>query len=306
MKKLSLAFAVVSVFFLSCNNKSAETSSNALLAKDVSVVDWIEFQNTDTPEWLAGFKWEEFRTFVFKEIMEGRRQAFMRDDTLSVQDMKERLGMRIDTFFLDAENKNYETKVKEIDYSEIDALYFKEKWLFDSKTFNFEKKIESWSPVRTYFRDDDTLKTEARFILPCMFEQDLNAKAEKIIASDITHIFELKSDKQLDRTGFDKTIFFEFILENIKSGKLKTYDPIYLVDKSKREFSVQQLKTFAGTELDIETFSQEVKKFIFVEDWYFNEKTFEMSKKVKAMAFVADRSGEEGWESKIMFCLMFE
>ena len=306
------------LFLFACNNDNVKeelktSNDNALLAQKVNVDVRIGFENKDNPDWVKGFDNKVFVETVFEDIFSGKfKELYMRKgEKVTEEYVRERMGERTDTIINYADNPiNNDTVFNKIetDFSEIKEIYFNEEWDFDKNNFIFNKKICTWLPIRVFHRPDDTEKKDTRYKLIFEIRENDKSNFSKQIAKDYISIFKYyETSYYANRTGLDKKEFFKFLLQSIETGKIKTFDPIYLVDKSKREFTVDQLKNYAGISLDSEEFANEVDKMIFVEDWYFDENTFNISKKVKGLGFIADRRNENReWEEKILFFIFFE
>jgi len=116
-----------------------------------------------------------------------------------------------------------------------------------------------------------------------------NQEKGKLIAKNI--FYELPWDQQYPNiyNGFDQEKFIIELYDGIKSGEMETYDPIYLVDKSKRKFSLEQLKEYLGRELKSDLtypYYPTLSSILFEEDWYFDENSLGITKIVKSIAFV--------------------
>ncbi len=306
------------LFLFACNNNAdvsdddiKTSNNNALLAKKVEVMDRIVLKNEDNPDWVISFNDKAFFETVFGKVFSGEftdcyNTPRNSSDTsrYTIEELKQR--MMSTSYF------NKETKQKETVYIETEAalaqlkeILFKEEWNYNVTENIFEKKINAWIPIRVYHRQDDIEKKDTRYKMIVVFKNDNIEIPKKMIAEDYTYIFDFYHEYNLERVGLDKKGFFKHIINNIEIGKIKTYDPIYLVDKSKREFTIDELKNYAGITLDPEEFANEVYKMIFIEDWYFDEKTFNISKKVKGLGFISS-DYKNGLEERILFFIFFE
>ena len=306
MKKLLFIF-VPFLFLFACNNENQSeineiSEDNALLAKDVKIIDRITLKNDDNPDWVLSFDNEVFFKNIFEKIFSGEftdcyKHIRKLSDTskYSAEDVKERM---VSIYHNETDKEDAQP-----DLSELKEILFREEWNFDSEKLVFEKKIMGWSPIRVYIASNDTEDTRFKMVM-CIHNDKEFEKVNKI-AEDYEYIYDF-NDKYLEKTGLDKDGFYNFLLQNIKDGKIKTYDPIYLVDKSKREFTLEQLKNFAGISLDPDDFAEEVNQIIFVEDWYFDDKTFNIAKEVKGLGFIAERYNNNERDDKILFFIFFD
>jgi hypothetical protein len=319
MKKL-ISILILLIFCLACNNETNDIKSikpenmNALLSEKVKMQDRIPFKNKDNPDWVAGLNHIEFVEDFFQKTFSGEftntHSTYIESDNVlyGINNIKQRMGIEVTgDSILDSEIESLDSLYeKGLDLSEITEIITWEEWEFDKKSLLFSKKIKAWAFVREYYRADDTLHENARYRLPFIVKNDETAVINKKLAENIISVFNLDYHEYLDRIGFGEEEFFKFLLENIEAGKLKTYDPIYLIDRSKREFTTEELKNFAGIEFDYVDLASEVYKFIFIEDWYYDEKTFCIEKKVKGLGLVADRLINDEWQDKILFFLFFD
>ncbi len=316
-KQLLIILGILAMY--SCNNKNNEnqtkdsiiSSNNALLATKVEIDCRIPFDNENNPNWVKGLNREKFVNNIFSKILSGKfTEIYKRDEKYTISNVEDRMGVKFDTTitFNKKTNKN-DTSINktEINLSEIKEILFNEEWKFDKKEFGFEKKINSWSFIRKFYRQNDIKQENPRYLITFQIKRNEDTKPELKIASDFTYIFEFR-DEYLDRVGLDKKGLLNYLIPNIESGKIKVFDPIYLVDKSKRVFTPQQFKNYTEIDFADKDVSKEINKMIYIEDWYLDEKTFNISKKVKALGFVEnkydDKTGE--WTDKILFFIFFE
>lgn len=319
MKKL-ISILILLIFCLACNNETTDIKSikpenmNALLSEKVKIQDRIPFKNKDNPDWVEGLNHIEFVEDFFQKTFSGEftntHTTYIESDNVlyGINTIKQRMGIEVTgDSILDSEIESLDSLYeKGLDLNEITEIITWEEWEFDKASLSFSKKINSWAFVRMYFKETDVYKENARYVMPFIVKNEETAVFNKKFAENIIYVFNLDCHEYLDRVGFGEEEFFKFLLENIESGKIKTYDPIYLIDKSKREFTVDELKSFAGIEFDHIELASEVYKFIFIEDWYYDEKTFSVKKKVKGLGVVADRLVNDEWQDKILFFLFFD
>ena len=316
MKNYFLIMCLVSLFG-ACNepqhteNKIETQPTNALLAQKVKVADNVDLINTDNPEWVKNINNEELGSFIISTVLdknfkltENRRLNFTNEE------IKMRMGVAYDTIFkLNKKTNKFDTVVSKtkIKYSEIERIYFKEEWDFNKSTLKLEKQVKMWGPVRVFYRKDDINKKDQRQSIVYRIDNSKDTICGTILVKDFIYTFEFKSE-YLERTGLDKHAFLTFLIQQIKEGKQKAYDPIWLVDKSKRKFTFDDIKEYSGMNFENPNydFSRYIKKIIFIEDWYFNKKTFNFFKKVKGIGLVANLYGENGREDKILFFTFFE
>jgi hypothetical protein len=319
MKKISYLIIAVLFIFVSCENKTddhegeRELNNNALLAKRVMMQDRIAFHNEDNPEWTSGFKHKDFIYDILEDIHKGRfTDIYSSEDTsdhlkYTSKEVMQRMGL-----YHNKDSVTYDQKIpmdtlykKGLKPEELVEIIFLENWAFNKDDLRFTKQVNSWSFVRKYYRDDDTLKKEARYRKTFVVRNDETSDPTIKLADQLIYAF-YSEHEFLKRVGFDKLEFFRFLIEQIKAGKIKTYDPIWLVDGSKREFTPEALSNYAGIELDAYDLDWEVYKFLFVEDWYYDMNTYNIHKEVKGLGFVAGPYNDGEWTDKILFFIFFD
>jgi len=314
MKNLLIVIIFV-MSFISCTNEVEYESSenylnhNALLSDVVEINPHFEVQNELNPDWTSNFNDTLFFKMVFGKLStgeftdmylvdKGKPEKYLFDEV--VERMTSGNMINQESYKSDSiQNKPVPN------LSEIKEFVFTENWNFDERSLRFEKDVIGWSPVRVYYREDHYDKEDARHKMICWFRNTKDANTDSLIAKDYIYTVEFLHEF-LTRKGLDKEKFLNFILEKVQSGDMKSYDPIWLVDKSKREFTVKELQNYAGISFDPDEFIDEVYKLLFVEDWYFDNETFSIKKEVNALAFVANRKIADEWQDKILFFIFFD
>ncbi len=282
---------MIPVLFVAVSCNETEEANNLLLAEEVRSTCVTELVNENNPEWVKSFDRIQFFKKVFDlamaEKVRVRGGVQIEDTTIfnnlyTGEDVKNKMEQHVDTFNLDL----------------IKEIRFLEKWSLDSKTFKFNKEISAWTPIKVWNTGGETKKQMVFFVYP-------KKKGKgKLIAKNIVYEHPWYQEYPNLYTGFDQVKFLQRIFAGVKSGAIKVYDPIYLVDKSKRELTVEQLAEYI--ELNPITLNDNIYSIVFEEDWYFNEVTFEITKDVKSIALVkADYTTEE-LKKKFMFFVIPE
>ncbi|MEN8121716.1 MAG: hypothetical protein ABFS35_15300 [Bacteroidota bacterium] len=293
--RINKIIIIVPLLLFSCcsqDNKNKPINDNMLLAKEVKATCVAIVDNQDNPDWTRGFNNEAFFKNAFNRAFSGEvpiyGEAFLSDlnnkKLFTAEDIKKRLNGKTD----------------KINFKEFKQIIFYEKWEFNKEKLQFYKEVIGWTPIKFWNEDGKTLKKMIFNVYP------ENPGKGKLIAENI--FYELPWDQEYPDiyTGFDQDIFIIELYDGIKSGEIETYDPIYLVDKSKRKFTPKQLKEYMGRELESDLtypYYPTMGSILFEEDWYFDENSLGIRKVVKSIAFVwvhvNTESGE--WDKKIMF-----
>ncbi len=292
MNKKLITLILLSALFsaTSCNEKNEQ--KNLLLADEVNTTCVTELVNEINPDWVKGFDRLKFFKTVFDITMAEKvrvRGGMQIEDTISTsnfvytgEDVKKTMENHVDTF----------------DLNLIKEIRFLEKWNLNSKTFKFTKEVNAWSPIKIWEQDEKTMKQMVFFVYPEIKEKG------KLIAQNIIYEHPWYQEYPNLYTGFDQIKFLQKIIDGVKSGTLKVYDPIYIVDKSKRPFNLDQLKAHVQVDLNPLSLNDYVYSIVFEEDWYFNEETFAITKDVKSIALIkADFSTEELKKSFMFFII---
>ncbi len=292
MNKKLIALILLPAFFAATSCKETNEQKNLLLADEINATCVTELVNENNPDWIKGFDGPKFFKTVFDIAMAGKvrvRGGMQIEDTTSTSN-----------FVYTGEDlmKTMENHVDTFDLNLIKEIRFLEKWSLDSKTFKFTKEVNAWTPVKIWENDGKTMKQMVFFVYPEKKEKG------KLIAKNIIYEHPWYQEYPNLYTGFDQIKFLQRIIDGVKSGTFKVYDPIYLVDKSKRAFDLEQLKEHLQVDLNPLSLNDQIYSIVFEEDWYFNEETFEITKDVKSIALVkADYSTEELKKSFMFFII---
>ena len=282
--KNSILLIIVISCFISCNEVEKKTNDNRvnlLLPTSVPVSQLFVFDTINT-DWQKGLLSANLISRVFEMFNKSELTVFdpNTDDTNLTKYTKEQVC------------NNLGVNSVPLNYNEIKGLFFKEEWFLDTvKSFVFEKSIISWSPVRYFNRNNEKIKK-------LVFKISGN-DASEILAKNIIYEFNLEDTVN---QGFVKNIdvvkLTKLLIDKAVSGNTKVYNPMN-VDE---ELSVEQIKKRLGERIDTviteepETSEmiqriiksninlEEIKSIVFIEDWYYNPKTYAIKKVVKGIA----------------------
>lgn len=287
-----IGITIVAMFIIaSCNSYENCAKNNILLAQEVTVSCVADINNKNTPEWTKGFDRLAFFKEFFDKVLTGKLIVYggsNLEDTLNwtpftKQGFRDVMTQHVDTF----------------DLNLLEEIRSIENWEFDRDSQKFSKKVLSWTPIKVWKESSETRKQMISFI------DSRESKKEKLIAKDIFYEHVWYQEYPNIYTGFDQVNFLKKLFEGIKSGKIDAYDPIYMVDKSKRKFTYPELADYIGLwEFEPISFSMGIESILFEEDWYVDEKTMGIVKDVKSIALVGwkqDPNDTEKWTKKILF-----
>ncbi len=276
MRKNIIVIIITLISISSCSQNNEEnktTNTNMLLAQEVLVSCVAVVDNQDTPEWTKGFNSRVFFKTVNKKAISGEPSVYgdaALHDTINIKVLatdvvEERIKSHIDTLYSDF----------------IKEIRFLEKWGFDRNTLKFTKDITAWVPIKSWTENDKTRKMQTFYIYP------KNQAKGILVAESIFYNHPWFQEYPNLYTGFDQQNFLKQIIDGIKSGNIAAYDPIYMVDKSKRKFTLEQLEKYINHKLEPINLDFQMYSILFEEDWYFDENTLGIIKDVKSIAFVA-------------------
>jgi hypothetical protein len=293
MKKLIIALALLPLLVFNCHEKtnSNETSENVLLAKEVTVTSPHIIDNEQNPDWTASFDHKAFFDSLFTRAVNNKikvyviRSADFEDVELAEEMLKDEIIAKTSL------------KIEGGIIKSVKEILFYERWNFNNKSFKFSKEIIGWCPITNWKQDGVEKRQKVFYIYP-----KINTKGIKI-AERIIYEIPWYYDYPTTNVGFDKKAFFRYLINGIKAGTIDAWDPIYLVDKSKRKFKPDELANYIGQELNPGKIEFSLGSILFEEDWYFDENTLSIQKEVKSFAFVQDRYDPEKGvsEKKILF-----
>ena len=255
-----------------------------------------------------------------------KKENYKQIDTTMVL---KRIGIKSDTIYVDnldggLEKKAIRTKAYGTD--SISVIRSKEIWKFDAKNFKFYKKVFAYSPAIKFYREKGG-NAQYRLIATILNNESLNEFSEKVprkmkLFKKIKYEFGYDSEKMLKTdipesekeeslfwNSYNKKKFKEIIFDRITNKK----HDVYSFDKMQKLSlaEVDSLMVLGVVEdIDPETGEmnyikkkyqiEDLKTFIFYENWYINPKTLQIHKKVLGVAPVFYISSDK-IEKKIPF-----
>lgn len=283
------------VLVVSCNSQEPNPQKNILLGDKVKVHYVVDFDNKNDPdEWLYGLNQDKLFKQVTDEVYANHKpvyspnQSYLVGEQLTEEQTKEQCSG---------------AKPSEI-YKEFTEAMFIEEWFVPEDLKSFTKQIEYWSPVRVWHprpESDELYKKLMFFLRPSG-----NTKGELVANSIFTEFEMYLASFPTGWSGFDGNKFINYVFDNIEKGKVKAYDPIYLVDKTEKTFSVAGLEQFLGKELGSSDLRNSVQSLIFEENWYFDPTSMNIYKEVLSVGFVRKYVENFEQKTKILFFLKFK
>ncbi len=295
---LILVSCVLSLFFNSCQNKY----KNRILLADKIEYDVLinnsqsQAPDSQLPDWwvqnIEGSKREALLKKLYDGLSSGKIKAYdyKTDELLSANSFK----LIADSYQLSAINK----------------LRFTEKWYINSKTLEFEKMVLSVCPLLL----KDTLEIPLFRI-----KQDTTVSEENIhpVSERIQYNVNINNDQQatineqrswwidnLETSQRDK--FIDLLLNSAFSGKFKTFDyfnePVE-AQKLKKEYYWTEHISLLRTNPPYDKYDSvinhtidksQITRLRFMEEWYIDDKSLSIIKKVKGINPISKRYRETG------------
>lgn len=283
MRNFVIVTIVIFAFF-ACTNEKTEVSTknrvNLLLPTSVPVNQLFVFDSTNT-NWQKELLDSKLISRIFDKFNKSELTVYdpSTDDTILTKYTKKQVY------------NNLGVNSVPLNYNEIKGLYFKEEWFFDTtEPIIFEKNVISWSPVRYYEQNNEKLKK-------LVFKISGN-EASEILAKNVICEFNLDDTVSPEFVkNIDSKKLSELLINKALSRKVKVYNPMNIDE----ELSKEKIKQNLGERIDTimventETSEMtqkvivsiinpdEIKSLIFVEDWYYNPKTFAIKKVIKGI-----------------------
>ena len=294
---MKVKIIIYSLFFIltGCSYGDSKPPDNALLGDKVQVYYVDDLVNSTQPEeWMKNLDREELFRKVFDQILDKGKIVYSPQHTYFDT-----------TKFATSKILEYlNWKNDERDFSELQEILFYESWYVPSNLKSFTKKIEFWCPVQVWHPDNDMKKTYKRKLFNV--KPTANKTGEEV-ADGIFTEFDLSHASNFPIwTGLDDRKFINFVFDKVQTKDITAYDPIYVVDKSLKPFSVAELEKYMGQPLNSKTLRNDVTSLIFEENWYFEPKSMNIYKEVKSLGFVRKYWENGDYKSKILFFIKFK
>jgi ankyrin repeat protein len=221
----------------------------------------------------------------------------------------------------------------------LTVLHFYETWNFDLSEFTFKKDVFSYSPGIRFYRDEDLEQENPVYKLTGYVLNDNNIPTDKMellkkikyeyfIEDPTDEEFEIipniEENKALFPSSYNKKKFKDELFELVTTGTVKAYD-FHNGQKLSNEEINERLKIYSDTVLlmDVETGelfealdekitgSEDIKSFVFLENWYLDSKSLSIKKDVIGIApvvYYEDRRNDDDYviRRKILFTLYFD
>ncbi len=318
--KLSVILSILLVYFQI--SVTAQNSNNCLVPEHQTVRYFIEIEANadrfDFKKYILQNVLEGSITTV-ESVPTLYDQEIDNLPKLSIANVESNIGKEEQTVEVyNDEDGTYTTEIHQIepDLAEIKQIGFWEQWYVNPENFKFSKTILLYDFVRVFSPDNETeykriafginpsqTDTKGEFIGKYEYEVYIGAESFDII---LEASYEQKEQWYASNSIFNSfspnwniyiyTNFLKLLFGKIESSQLEAYsletgEQLAFTDVTKAmgagivEETVVDMET--GQEKAVEIEQQmdiyTIKALHFVEDWYFNKKTLELTKEVKAI-----------------------
>lgn len=306
MKKLILALLVVSLF--SCNQesneknteKNQEVNSNALLYNKVTVKQRFNLRDTESI----------INSDLIKKIRDASIEGkpvydFYGKFKMSKQEVVSNMLYSVDTILIEKENtKETEEKVIKTEYTlnQFNKLFFVEDWYLDNEMKIFEKELVKYSLLKEVIDHQAVIdglnkKDTVDYITITIVNND-SADNYSLIAQNVRSKFLFEQQDQSFLRGFDVEKFSNMMLDYVFVDN----KDVYSFEDLELKLPIDEVKQMVGYETDsviVEDINtddittvidynkpdvQNILGVVFIEDWYYDENTMLIKKKVLGIA----------------------
>ncbi len=301
--KHTLFLLSVLIAFYSCKQTEKKTNeskpqtynSNFLLPSKVEATYLLKIKNEEKTDWIKSIIDNNLLSEITDIAIEsqGKCYFYQSNDLMTKNDILTQMG--VDTLKIQSYKKQK---------NEIDGFHFKENWFFDINKQQFIKDVEVYSIYRVYKKELPYMATP-KFVKKILFSvHKQNSKTDnmKLVAKNVKSALLFSSSLPSNTIyGLDTTKLKKYFF-NIAFDSTKT---VYNFDNPKEKIYRDDYKKYFGAEtikttiLDDDDTSIDttyttkpdysyVSGIAFVEDWYLNKSTMELTKKVKYIGPVCD------------------
>lgn len=307
MKNIIFVLFVSILIFVSCNNdrkleiKTSKGRINLLLPTSVLVSSIFVFDTACVLNWQKEFKESDFINKVFSKVLSSEVSVLKPFSTDSTKCTKEEIFNGMDV------------KSEPLNLNEIKSIYFEEEWAVDTaEPFLFEKVVLNWYPIRYFKRNNEILKK-------LIFKVSAGNPSE-LLAKNVITEFQLIDTIQPSFTeNIDALKLVTLLVKKAYSGKFKLWDP----SNTEKELSRKDIDENLGQAVDTtyvedpqtnETVMKVMKKaivleeitsIVFVEDWYYDPKTFAIKKVITGLGPVRSCMKYDGEITKKVAFMMY-
>ena len=282
-------FVIAAIMFLSfaCTTENKNNSDvlkervNMLLSNSVPVSQVFLFDSVTIPSWQKTLKANEFIKKLFDKVINSEVTVYdpNADDTSHIKSTKEEILNQLN------QQKGL------LNLSEIKSIYFKEEWFLDTThPLLFEKKVVCWYPVRHYQNENiDKMK---------LIFKATGGNPTELLAKNVIYEFNLEDTLNPEfTTNLNVAKLSSLIINKVIHGKAKGYDPL----DTNNVFTVDQILTHMGAAkdsvyvddpntgeqvlkvIDVSPMYEQITSMVFVEDWYYDLKTYSIKKVIKSV-----------------------
>jgi len=294
-----LIFISIAVFTISCQPKEKKIN---LLKSDSVNIDrvYIPIFDNENKEWSQGFNYERFKEIISKVTYDKNNFTLDPNEDEFPQNIKANLNTA------DILNRMGENQNKKANWNEIKGATGFESWTFYENDKIFRKKFEHWYPVRVYCQNgDENCDNPAKKLVFLIRNKEF--KNIDTIAKHFIYKQSVFEDNLSTSTNLDLQKFFAYVFKCIDKNELTAYDPIYLVDKSRRKFDKAEVEKYNQIQLNDEKLPHEISDIIFDEDWIIDKDNLSLKKIVNAIGFIRTTydTASKKIVKKIMFFIVF-
>ena len=199
---------------------------------------------------------------------------------------------------------------------EIKSLNIVESWDLNEKNFTMHKDVKAIMPIRHYYQMDEygyTYEDEVmKIVFTLTYPKKKAASGNKKLITEIAYPFNLYNrfvwplDKKYHEgermnmtekegcpfwNSYSREKFVKVIFDQVMSQKSKAYDyetgaVLDTTDIVERMGATYEMETMEGIKMTIHDLLPlyEIHAVLFIEEWYYDENTLELSKKVIGVA----------------------
>lgn len=317
MKKY-LSLIIFFFILVGCKKQSTE---NKLITEKIQYDVLINNTEPDIEWWIQnieGPKRDKFINLIFSAIKDNSLKIYnTNNESTSLENVFSSL-FTFDTIQLQKNGK----KEQSIDtvfitsvfsQKKINQIRFREKWMFDEKTLQIEKKVESFCPEMLIENPEkgNKLIFPLFWIIPDSTQKSEDKDLITITPKIMYDVF-IKSENDKNKWFVDNIVtsdreyFLNKIIEVASKGKLKIYDYFdRIIDKEgfqnilnrKDTVLVENLEdpgSFTQKVTDVSLDIKSISKIRFIEEWKINTKTFTFYKIVKAISLLSENRENDG------------